>query len=162
MHSQLWGEDPVEHGLLEVWGPEDKDVLQHVEDEVVVWPGTDQPGLEERRPLLLQGPQATLVPLKPEDTCGGGRAGPCERVPSECGQWPPVAPFEPPEASAEEGRGTAMWPLCPFLASWDLGSDKPLGDVAWPRLEGPVGHARTHTHTQHHADASPATCYWTP
>ena len=52
-HLQLWGEDPVEHGLLQVRRPEDKDGLQHVEDEVAVRPGTDEPGLQEGRPLLL-------------------------------------------------------------------------------------------------------------
>lgn len=65
-HSQLWGEDPVDHGLLQALGPEHEDILQHVENEVAIRPRADQPGLQEGRPLLLQGPQAALVPLKPE------------------------------------------------------------------------------------------------
>lgn len=52
-HLQLWGEDPVEHRFLQVRGPEDKDSLQHIEDEVAVRPGADEPGLQEGRPLLL-------------------------------------------------------------------------------------------------------------
>lgn len=52
-HSQLRGEDPVEHGLLQVGGPEDEDGAQHVEEEAAVRPGAEQPGLQEGRPLLL-------------------------------------------------------------------------------------------------------------
>lgn len=52
-HSQLRGEDPVEHGLLQVRRPEDEDVPQHIEDEVAIRPGADEPGLQEGGPLLL-------------------------------------------------------------------------------------------------------------
>lgn len=45
--SQLRGEDPVEHGLLQAWRPEDEDSPQHIEDKVAVWPGADEPGLQE-------------------------------------------------------------------------------------------------------------------
>lgn len=42
---QLWGEDRIEHRLLEAWGPQHEDILQYVEDQATVWPGADQPGL---------------------------------------------------------------------------------------------------------------------
>jgi hypothetical protein len=76
--------------------------LQYVEDEATVWPGTDQPGLQEGGPLLLQGPQATLVPLKPQrqDMVGEHRWPPqagghvqdtMPACPHQCRAWPNTA-----------------------------------------------------------------------
>lgn len=52
-YLQLWGEDPVEHGFLQAWRPEDEEGPQHIEDEVALWLGADEPSLQEGRPLLL-------------------------------------------------------------------------------------------------------------
>lgn len=71
---QLRGEDRIEHRLLEAWGPQHEDILQDVEDQATVWPGADQPGLQEGGPLLLQSPKATLVPLEGQRQCAVGAA----------------------------------------------------------------------------------------
>lgn len=45
VNSQLWGEDRIEHRLLEARGPQHKHILKYVEDQATVWLGADQPGL---------------------------------------------------------------------------------------------------------------------
>lgn len=79
-HLQLWGEECVEHRHLQARGPEHEDVPQHIEDQAAVWPGADESGFQEGGPFLLQGPQAALVPLKPQQQDVVGR----EQIP--CGQ----------------------------------------------------------------------------
>lgn len=67
----LGGEDAVEDGALPAvsHGLQDEHVLDDVEGEAVVGEGTQELGLQEGGPLLLQHPLAAFIALQTGQAC---------------------------------------------------------------------------------------------